>query len=478
MSLKLFRSSRAIFLGSFVSKIIHFSCSLVLAWLLLPEDYGDLILATLLTGFLTQISTLGYELFYLQNKENSTNKLNIFLHVYFLRFITNSCISLILILSGFMIYYFSKENNVSGGIIVMFGISLFIDSFNSPNELFLKNKFNFKKITIARIIKDLMNSICKVLFAALGFGGYSFGIGSIFGTISKLIYYRFSVNYPTTSFKIDKNILKRIFNFGKYVFYGSFGNYLVRYIDKILLVSYFDKISTGIYSFAYSNASIINNYLLLPFGQLNMTYIAKYDKSKIQLFENLSIVSKIYILVSIIPSLFCLIYIDSLFNFIFPPRWNNSIIIIKYFLIFYVFKSIPSAFMNVLTGLGKVKLNSKLINIRLIILLLSLIFVMSINPTIINYVKTYILITLIFDYIKLYLSIKSLKINIIQFVNNTFWDIILILLSMFIIAISFILQVEANKLLIILFINVLFCQLFDKVRFKTAFNFVKKIIFK
>ena len=31
-----------------------------------------------------------------------------------------------------------------------------------------------------------------------------------------------------------------------------------------------------------------------------MTYIAKYDKSK-QLFENLSIVSKIYILVTIIP---------------------------------------------------------------------------------------------------------------------------------------------------------------------------------
>ena len=49
----------------------------------------------------------------------------------------------------------------------MFGISLFIDSFNSPNELFLKINLILRKITIARIIKDLMNSICKVLFAAL-----------------------------------------------------------------------------------------------------------------------------------------------------------------------------------------------------------------------------------------------------------------------------------------------------------------------
>ena len=109
--------------------------------------------------------------------------------------------------------------------------------------------------------------------------------------------------------------------------------------DYALYYEYFIRSETYIGAHYLSNFDQrINNYLLAPFGQLNMTYISKFNGSNNQLFEKLSIVSKIYILIAIIPYACGYLFIDQFFLLIFPIKWIESIIIIKFFLVIFIIK--------------------------------------------------------------------------------------------------------------------------------------------
>ncbi|MEB2777515.1 oligosaccharide flippase family protein [Algoriphagus sp. D3-2-R+10] len=469
-------AAKSVLIGSFISKGISFLSSIILARILLPDDYGSLILATIITGLIGQIGSMGFELYYLQYKGSDSEKLFVLNQVYILRLITNSIIFLVQSLLGLYLIFF-MESEVSGGIIIMLAVSLLIEAFNSPQEAILKDKIDFKRITVGNIYREVFGTIAKISAAFLGLGGLSFGFGPIIGSLTRLIYYRNIVSYKLDDFQLDKNKISEIFKFGKHLLFASIGSYFVQQIDKIIITSFFSKEDAGKYSFSWNIAAMPFNYLIVPQAQLNLSYITKFKQGDFSLFEKLSIVQKMIFTFFFPVILFLILFVEEGIVLLFTEKWIDTTPIVSILLVYYTFQSITFPFSGVINGLGRPEINSKIIIIRFCVLVPALLIAVFYFPGMLIYTYIFVLISLIFDFLKMIFSFKLIDGLNKQAIGRLWIELLFFFLILIVSFINF--DSSIFKILTFFGLNFLFISLslvFNRQMFFESFLLFKRSI--
>ncbi|NVJ86762.1 MAG: oligosaccharide flippase family protein [Algoriphagus sp.] len=473
MGSKVVSAAKSVLIGSFISKGISFISTIILARLLFPEDYGSLLLATIITGLIGQIGSMGFELYYLQFKGEKSEREKLLKQVYFLRVIMNFILFLIQFIAGIVLIVLFSEK-ISGGIIVLLSFSLMIEGFNSPQETILRDQINFKKITIGNIYREIFGTLAKIASAFWGLGGLSFGIGPVVGSVIRLFYFRYVVKYQPGKIFIDRKIAVNIFNYGKYMLFASAGNFLVQQVDKFVLASFFSKEIVGRYTFSWNFASMPFNYLIVPQAQLNMSYITRFKAGDYVLFDKLSIIQKMIFFIFFPVTLFLLFFVEEAVVFLFSDKWIETVPIVSILLVYYAFQSITFPFSGVLNGLGRPDINSRILVSRAIVLVISLLLVSFLYSDIITYTYVFVGVSLVFDIIKI---IKTF--NLIGVLNNSvFFKFQLDILFFLLICLMYFLNIENEiyRLFLFVFLIMVFfisSYLFDKEKSILAYNLFK-----
>jgi O-antigen/teichoic acid export membrane protein len=451
---KVVTSGKAVLLGSFISKGISLISSIVLARLLFEKDYGAMLLSSIFAGLITQIGGMGYELYFLQHKGADEERRKVLQQVYNLRLCTNFFMFIIQASIGFYLFIYT-DNRTSGSILMLISISLILEGFNSPQETLLKDKMEFRKITIGNILKELFATIGKVSAAFLGFGGLSFGFGPILGSLARLLYLLKVQPYKHDYFIWDKVKIKEIFHFGKHVLFGSAAMYLAQQIDRIFLSIFFPQNIVGRYGFAVGNASTISNYLLMPQGQLNLTYVTRYQAGESILFDKLKVIQTSTIILLLPVYVFGSIFLNEIIFYIFSDKWMSSKSIVEIFLVFYIVNLLYGTYMNVLTGLGKPKVNNFIVIIKAIVLVPTLYFVANLTNSIQYYALAFVLISSAGDFFKLFLSLQAIGVSFKLYLKKIKLDFLFLALSILTIACSYD-QTFKVRLLIFMFYFIMY----------------------
>lgn len=427
---KVISAGKAVLIGSFISKGISIFSSIILARLLMPEDYGALVLSIIIAGLITQIGSMGYELYFLQFKGNQEERWKILEQVYNLRLITNISLSAIQFFIGIFVYFYFEEK-VSGGILLLFSFSLLIEGFNSPQETLLKDSFEFKKITIGNIIKESISTLGKVSGAFLGLGGFVFGIGPLMGSTVRFFYLKSIVPYKAVYFKWDKRFYKKPLSFGLHNLFGSVGMYLIQQTDKIFLTTFFSKASVGFYSFAWSNASMINNYLITPQGQVILTYITKHKPGDPSLFFKLTTLQRLFILFALPLLIIISGFIEPIIYYVFTEKWITAIPLVKILLVYFSINLVIGPFMSVLTGLGFPKINTNLVYARATLLIPSLFFIGFYNFDLDVYLIVFVSINILFEFMKVGFATTKMGLNYFDFIWKSKIDFVIVGIALY-----------------------------------------------
>lgn len=464
MSSQVISAAKSVLIGSFLSKGISFISTILLARLLFPEDYGALLLATIITGLIGQIGSMGFELYYLQFKGDEVEREHLLKQIYFMRIVVNFLLFLLQCVAGLVLVLFFNEI-VSGGIVLMLAFSLLIEGFNSPQETILRDKIDFKKITIGNIFREIFGTLAKILSALLGLGGLSFGVGPIIGSVVRLFYFRYVVTYQPGKINLDKKVLLNVFNFGKHMLFASAGNFLVQQVDKFVLSTFFTKEIVGKYTFSWNFASMPFNYLIVPQAQLNMSYITRFKTGDYILFEKLSIIQKMIFLLFFPVTLFFLLYVEETVVFLFSEKWISTVPIVSILLVYYAFQSITFPFSGVLNGLGRPDINTRILISRASVLVLSLLVISFKYADIIVYTFVFVSVSFLFDIIKFFKSISL--IGILK--KDAFRRFKMDILFFIIIFLAYLLSTEIDSFRFITFISLslvffAFSYFFDKKR--------------
>lgn len=450
------KSAKYLFVGGLFSKAISFIGSILLARILFPEDFGYLLIAMIITGFIQVFGNIGFETFYLQEKINSKEHEAKVLNITFkLRLLVNAFLFFLQIGVSFMAekYY---DNPIIGDLIRIYALSIPIMAFSQINLYILRKKLNYKPEVFANIGRDVVGTAVKVFFAFIGFGALSFAIGGVVGNIIRfLILIKYQKFQPVWKLW-DKEIFEKIFYFGKHSFMAGIGMFLTQQIDKIILSTYFSPGVTGNYYFSNSQAQSIFSYLISPQASLIVSYSAKYKHDSKYLF---SILSKIGYMIGIlmVPTiLYLLMYTEPIFLFLFGEKWSDSIVMFQMFALYYLVTELTFPFSGILTAYGLPQIASRLVIIRFVFLAVGLVLVVYFTSDIYLYLMVYIGISFIFSWLKAYISIskmdRSLRDYMVELKNfvvfSTVYIVIMLLVNRYIEQVSW--QLFISFLLIII----------------------------
>ncbi len=425
MTSKVIKAGKVVLIGSFVSRGISALSSIILARLLFENDYGALVIATIFTGLIAQIGGMGYEIYYLQYKGSEEEKAKVLDQVFNLRMATNFIMFVIQAIIGLGLVLLTNDK-MSGGIILMMSLSLLLEGFNAPNEVLLRSKMDFKKITIGNILKEFSSTIGKVGGAFLGIGGLCFGLGPVLGSLTRMIYLLRVQKYRPEKFNWDKPVIKGIFNFSKHVLFGSVAMYGVQQIDRILLSIFFPKNVVGQYGFAWGNAAAPFNYLVLPQSQLILTYISTWNAEKRVLYEKLTVIMRL-ISVTLVPlTVAGLFFTNEVITILFTEKWLNVAQLVRPLLVYYYFLAFNFPFAYLLTGLGYPQLTSRISiynGISLLVVLFCATYFLKVG--ILGYTIIFIVTSIGFSFYKMALGVKKLDIPFWMFLKENQGELIL-----------------------------------------------------
>lgn len=233
-------------ISQFSTQLYQFIVMIILARLLLPEDFGIIGMAVIFTGLVQTINELGLSAAIIQKKNIDDNHLStsfwISLLLGIILFITTVAIS------SDIADFFEKE--LIGPVVSVLSIGFVLGSFGIVHRSLLQKNIEFKKIAVTEISASVTSGTVSVILAFLGFGVWSIVFGTILNNFTRIVLlwkvctWRPSMIFDLTSFK-------ELFSFGAHVMGSQFLNYIDSNIDYLIIGKFLSATALGYYNLAY-----------------------------------------------------------------------------------------------------------------------------------------------------------------------------------------------------------------------------------
>jgi len=444
-------SGRYIFLGSIFLKIISLSTSILLARILVPEDYGNWVIVSVVTSFFSLVVDIGFEYFYLikiQQDSTPLQKAKLENTIFLLRALVNLLLFVFQITASYLLVdlYFVKPVDK---LLRILSVIYLVSIFGKINEVRLKKKLDFRIITISKISGELVSSVTKILLAVSGFGVYSFAYGAIVNGVVFSGMLSIQGKFAPNLRLFSKEYIKEIIDYAKHSWIGGLGLFFAQQSDKILLKFFYPLSSIGLYSFSNSYSLVVYNSILMPQNSLFMSYISNNRKKTEVIVKNFSEIFKIILFVVIPIQIPLLVYANEFILYVFGEKWIASVTLFTIFMISVIFKSLMFPLMSGLTAIGRLKANTRIVLIKACIIPVILLLIGLVGGSILSYAITFVLCELVFDTLKFWLFIKFIRVNLFEFLIHIFFKFYLVLICCSVLLIlRFLLGTSISSLLI------------------------------
>jgi O-antigen/teichoic acid export membrane protein len=352
--------------GFVIQKFFNLASFLVLARLLMPEDFGMLGVVLIVIGLVDSFSTPGFTAALLQKKEGEHEYLDTVWTLDLLR-----AIFLALVIYLFSTPIASFFNFTSGNFyLIKYSGLLLIIAFlaNSYSIYFFKNFF-YEKV----VIRDTVSQLVYFFVAlALVIGGQR-DVGALFiatfaryfaSTITTYIVFP---RWPIFSFAFYK--LKDLFNYAKWVYAQNLIDFFLAKIDSILVVRFLSVEQLGYYSRAKELPGIFSGAFISLFNKIGLVAYVKVQDEMKKVQEGFLRSLDVMLLVTLPLSVVLWLEGGTIIWVLLGQKWLTMVLPLKIFSLGSIFSGLVGILKPLFNALGKPKI-SFYINLILLIFLL------------------------------------------------------------------------------------------------------------
>jgi len=239
----------------------RFIVNLILAALLLPEDFGLIAIVNVFTEILVVIADMGFNAAVIQKKEINKSHLST---AFFLNLLLSVFLVVIIILTSGFIARFYNEQQVQE-LLNIFSVVIIIRAVSSVQLAMLDRNLNFKKLAIISFLALILGAGLKIVMAYWGFGAKSIVYGEVlYHSLISIILWISSSWRPNLSL-ISKQSFHDLFGFGSNIMITNVLGNLSRKADIMIIGKLVAASSLGLYSMAFMISSfmmsLINNII-------------------------------------------------------------------------------------------------------------------------------------------------------------------------------------------------------------------------
>jgi len=228
-----------------VQQFIRFAVNLVLARLLIPEDFGLMTMASLFTGVILTFNELGLSAGIVQRKTLEDRHIN---SSFWASVASGFMFCLLTIFSAPYVASFFKDQRLETILYMLSPIFILGGFMIIPRALMVRD-LDFRSIGLIEISVEFASSLLSVVLALSGFSFWSLVWKNIIGNILLVAAY-FIVNPWRPIFRFDYPAFKEIFTFSGNVLGSNIISYAQTNIDYLLVGKVFGSRDLGMYTMA------------------------------------------------------------------------------------------------------------------------------------------------------------------------------------------------------------------------------------
>jgi lipopolysaccharide exporter len=328
-------------------KIIFFLRLLVLARLLLPEDFGLLAIAVSSIGFLLSLTDLGMTQALVQSTDVDEIQYNTAWTVGVIRGLVVS--GSVLIAAPLIAQLFAEPRAIN--IIRVISLQPLLDSAASIKVADLTRGLNFRALAILRLLAAVANTVVSIALADT-FGVWALVAGALSGSLSYLMMsYLFAPHRPRLSF--NRTAGWSLIQFGRWIFLTGLIAMAGSYVLRVVISRQLGASELGLYFLAAQLAFMPLEVASEMVGSVAFPLFARLQ-------TDLQQVTRVFraILTGVSALLFpaCTLMIvvtPSLVQEVLGPRWEGTVSVIRLLALVSMLGIFGEVAVPILNGVGQ-----------------------------------------------------------------------------------------------------------------------------
>jgi len=246
-------------LGEVFAKIMVPAANMVLARVLMPEDFGILASINMIITFVDLFTDSGFSKYIIQNDFSSKKEMFQYVNVAFWSNFTVSLVLWIMVVLFRNLIATMVGNPGYGNVIAVASFQLFLTSFSSIQTALFKRFFDFKSLFISRISAALVPLCVTIPLAFITRNYWSLVIGSLASAlIISLILTLKSKWKPSLYYNWGQ--LKKMLSFSIWSLAEAVAYWLTTWIDVFIIGAAFFAYYLGIYK---NSLNMVNSIMAL-----------------------------------------------------------------------------------------------------------------------------------------------------------------------------------------------------------------------
>jgi len=308
----------------------------VLARLLLPAQFGEFGIATILLGLLEIFTETGINVFLLQEKSDPEKYIDT---AWTISIIRGILISLLILLSAPLVSQFFRVTHIIP-LIYLISLVPLIRGFINPMIVKFQKDLKYRQEFAYRSVIILVESTVIIALAILTRSVYSFAWGLIASALLEVLISHLFV-HPRPKFKFDISQAKQIITRGKWVTGFGIMEYVYTQSDNVVVGRILGQSPLGIYQNAYKLSVLPLTEIGEVFYKVTFPIFVRLTHYPDRL-KKAAIKSSLILVSLLFVSSFALFYLaQPIISIFLGPNWQAAVPLIKIL-----------AFLGFLRGLG------------------------------------------------------------------------------------------------------------------------------
>lgn len=352
---------------------VAFIISIILARLLLPEDFGIIALITVFIAVSNIFIQSGFSTALIQNKDVTDVDYS---SVFFVTLGIATLMYAILFIASPLVAVFYNQPIITPVLRVL-GLSLFFGAVNSIQYAIVARGFLFKKYFVCSFFATLISGIIGVIIAYLGYGVWALVAQQLISIISLCIIMLLVVRWrPKLKFSLVR--IKALFSYGWKVMISGFIVTLYHNMTVMIVGKLYPADMVGYYSKGREYPNLLVPMLTQTIQSVLFPAFSKSQDNPVLLKQIMhrSLTTSTFI---IFPAMFGLLAVaEPAITILLTEKWLMCVPFLQIFCLYFMSYPIQAVNNQALLGVGKsgtyFKLEMIIIAIAVVLLVISISF--------------------------------------------------------------------------------------------------------
>jgi O-antigen/teichoic acid export membrane protein len=380
---------------------VSFVISIIVARILVPNDFGIMGIAMMLIGYTNLFTDFGFTEAIIQKKIEDKKTLDSI-------FTVNLAVSLILailffISSGYIADFFRSPE--CKNVIRVLSIVFVVTSFSAVPSAILRRDMNFRTLSLINLSSSFLMSLITLSLALNSLGYWALVFGQLIPNLLVTVVICYKVRW-VPAINYDHSSMKDVFHFGVWNFTKTQLGFLSHHVDKFVIGRGLGTASLGFYDKAMSLASMPTNSLTANINSVMFSSFStnKQDKDLLQTHfkKGLSLISFINF-----PIYIGLVVIAPYFVYsLLGEKWAPMIGPFQIILVGFITKTFGGLTASLNVGIGNYKKHTIRFSIALGVFIVSCLFLLMFNIT--GIAVSFLIFSIVEIYMLMDLALKGI----------------------------------------------------------------------